>query len=134
MAVTILLVEDHELVRYAMTRALEDYGFRVVAVHDGVAAWELLQVDGRRVDVVVTDVQMPRMDGLELAERVSTLANSPPLLFISGYPRGRIPIDQPFLSKPFRAEQLADAIAETLKRATVPSVSPGAPMNDPEAA
>jgi two-component system, cell cycle sensor histidine kinase and response regulator CckA len=117
MTATILLVDDEEMLRHVMTRALEAYGFKVLAVSDGVAAWELLQANGQPITAIVTDVRMPRMDGQELAERVATLPNAPPVLFISGYPRGSIPYDHPFLSKPFQADQLVDSIAAVLKRA-----------------
>jgi len=119
MTATILLVDDEEMLRHVMTRALEAYGFRVIAAADGQAAWELLQANGEAITAIVTDVRMPRMDGQELAKRVATLPNAPPLLFISGYPRGSIPYDQPFLSKPFEADQLVDSIAAALKRAYV---------------
>ena len=119
MTATVLLVDDEEMLRHVMTRALEARGFRVIAASDGVAAWELLQADGQAIHAIVTDVRMPRMDGLELAERVATLPNSPPLLFISGYPRGSIPYDHPFLSKPFQADELVDAIAAILERAYI---------------
>jgi|1186.fasta_scaffold260767_2 two-component system cell cycle sensor histidine kinase/response regulator CckA len=119
MTATILLVDDEEMLRHVMTRALEGYGFRVITASDGVAAWELLQANSQAITAIVTDVRMPRMDGQELAERVATLPNAPPVLFISGYPRGNIPYDQPFLSKPFQADQLVDSIAAVLKRAPV---------------
>ena len=119
MTATILLVDDEEMLRHVMTRALEAYGFRVIAASDGLAAWQLLQANGQAIHAIVTDVRMPRMDGLELAERVATLPNSPPLLFISGYPRGSIPSDHPFLSKPFEVDQLVDSIAQVLNRAYV---------------
>jgi|SRR4051794_24739949 CheY-like chemotaxis protein len=133
MTATILLVDDDQMLREVMTRVLEASGFRVIAASDGVAAWELLQANGQAIHAIVTDVQMPRMEGLELAERVATLPNSPPLLFISGYPRGRIPYDYPFLSKPFQADQLVDSIAAILKRTYVePSGSrPLSPVEGP---
>ncbi len=110
---TVLLVDDEELLRGAIARALEGYGYRVIAAADGAAAWELLQANGDAIQAVITDVVMPRMDGLELAQRVSTLPHAPPLIFISGYPRGgSIGPDSAFLPKPFKADQLAALIAQ----------------------
>lgn len=111
---TILLVDDEALVRNVLAAALEDRGYRVITATDGTDAWKLLQADGNAIHAIIADVKMPRMDGLNLDERVSTLPAPPPLIFISGYPRGDVPIDRPFLPKPFRTEELVALISQLL--------------------
>ena len=64
---TILLVDDDPGVRYALTEVLRDHGYRVIAVDSGARALAALDGDLDRIDVVVTDLSMPGMDGLELS-------------------------------------------------------------------
>jgi CheY-like chemotaxis protein len=111
---TILLVEDEVALRELLNRALEQRGFRVIAAADGAAAWELLQASADSIHAIVTDVAMPRMNGLELAARVNTLPRSLPLIFISGLPRGSIGVDHHFLPKPFDPEDLVELIIQVL--------------------
>ena len=77
--------DQPRLLRQVMARALEDRGFQVVTAADVLQAWELLQDGVRPIHAVVTDVKMPRMGGLALAERIRTLPNPPALIFVSGY-------------------------------------------------
>jgi chemotaxis protein histidine kinase CheA len=65
---TVLVVEDSEITRDLVTGILESHGYRYLVAEDGYRGWEMLQE--HHVDLIVTDVQMPRMDGLELLQRV----------------------------------------------------------------
>jgi two-component system cell cycle sensor histidine kinase/response regulator CckA len=118
----VLVVEDEETVRDMTTRALEDYGYRVVAASNGPEALALLQQGDAPVRLVVTDVIMPGMDGPELARRMVVLRPGLPVLFMSGYTddeivrRGLLEAGQPFLQKPFTPEALGREVAELLKR------------------
>ena len=67
-----------------------------------------------RIHLVVTDIVMPVMGGVELAARVATLPTPPPVVFISGYGRGVISIDRPFLIKPFDPDQLTALVSQIL--------------------
>jgi two-component system chemotaxis sensor kinase CheA len=67
---TILLVEDSDFFRSQVTRFLEEDGYLVLGAPDGEAAWEILQQNHERVRAVVTDIEMPRLDGLGLARRI----------------------------------------------------------------
>jgi two-component system cell cycle sensor histidine kinase/response regulator CckA len=118
----VLVVEDEETVRDMTSRALEDYGYRVVAASNGPEALTLLQQGEGPVRLVVTDVIMPGMDGPELARRMLALRPGLPVLFMSGYTddeivrRGLLEAGQPFLQKPFTPEALSREVAELLKR------------------
>jgi two-component system chemotaxis sensor kinase CheA len=69
-AATVLLAEDSDFFRAQVSKYLEEDGFTVLAAPDGEAAWELLLKNHDRVDVVVTDIEMPRLTGLGLAARI----------------------------------------------------------------
>lgn len=111
---TVLVVDDEDVVRSLMARVLEDQGYRVLRAQDGLVAWELLQRAAGSIDVVVVDVVMPRMDGLELAARVAALPKAPPLVMTSAYPYNRAVLDHPFLPKPFHPEQLVAMVGHVL--------------------
>jgi two-component system cell cycle sensor histidine kinase/response regulator CckA len=111
---TVLVVDDQEIVRHVMTRGLTDAGFRVLVAEDGMEAWDILQEAREPVDVVVTDIVMPRMGGIELAAKVATMPDPPRVVFVSGYGRGRISLDQPFLTKPFDPDELTSLVNQVL--------------------
>lgn len=119
----VLLVEDDDAVRTVTRRMLEIRGLTVLAA-DGPA--EALRVSGSypgRIDVLVTDVRMPGMDGPELAARVRAGRPNLKVVFMSGYTReeafGPGPVDDraEFLQKPFSPLQLADTLARLLRPA-----------------
>jgi CheY-like chemotaxis protein len=110
----VLIVDDEDAVRQMMTRALQESGFRVIAAQDGAAAWDLLQA-GASVQAVITDVAMPGMTGLELAAKVATLPNAPPVILVSGHRRDSLQ-EIPFLPKPFGPDQLATFVDQVLGR------------------
>jgi two-component system chemotaxis sensor kinase CheA len=66
----LLLVEDSEFFRNQVRRFLETDGYTVETAEDGLVAWNMLQADPDRYDLVVTDIEMPNMDGFQLAERI----------------------------------------------------------------
>jgi CheY-like chemotaxis protein len=112
----ILVVEDEEAVRSMTARLLESQGYQVVVAGDGAEALAAIRQRAGRLDLVVTDVAMPVMNGRELAEQLRRLRPGLPVLFMSGYTddemvrRGLIEPSQPFLSKPFTPDILAGAV------------------------
>jgi PAS domain S-box-containing protein len=119
----VLVVEDEEAVRTMIGRLLESEGYQVLAAEDGEWALELIEHRSGPVDLVITDVAMPRMNGRELAVRLKASWPSLPVLFISGYTddemvrRGFIEPNSPFLSKPFTPEVLAAKVRLLLDQA-----------------
>lgn len=69
-ATTLLLAEDSDFFRNQVKRYLEEAGYRVLAAADGQAAWEMLLHNLEQIKLVVTDIEMPRLNGLELAKRI----------------------------------------------------------------
>jgi two-component system, chemotaxis family, sensor kinase CheA len=77
---TVLLAEDSDFFRNHVTRTLESEGYKVIGAADGQSAWDHLQTIFDEVDLLITDIEMPRMNGLELAKAVrsrDTMANLP---------------------------------------------------------
>ncbi len=111
---TILIAEDEERIRVSAKRILEYYGYRVVVAPDGQAALELL--DSTAVDLVVSDIVMPRLNGAQLYEAVRRKGNKVSFLFTSGYVgrEGRsdaiLAPDVPFLPKPWTVDELISTV------------------------
>lgn len=103
----VLLVEDEPLVREIEARALRSAGYRVVLAGDGAEALERLRAWTGSLDLLVTDVVMPRMDGVALHVAARALRPALPVLFVSGYADERISPEAlqgsavDFLPKPF---------------------------------
>jgi two-component system cell cycle response regulator CpdR len=108
----ILLAEDDESMRLYLGRALERSGYSVVAVDNGLAALPLLESEP--FDLLLTDIVMPEMDGIELAQKAAEISPDIRVMFITGFAAvalkaGRKTPDAKVLSKPFH---LRDLIAE----------------------
>jgi len=74
-------------------------------------------VMGEPIAAVVTDVRMPRMNGLELAEAIGRMPAPPPVLFVSAFPGAPDQVPGPFLTKPFLPDALVQAVSELLSPA-----------------
>ncbi len=118
---TILVVEDDPTVRAATGRLLERKGYRVVAAADGEAALAILRRDAARIDIVVTDVMMPRMSGFALHAAARAEGLDVPFIFTSGYSEhpdaGAPPQDAVFLPKPWAAAALLAQVGQSLEAA-----------------
>jgi CheY-like chemotaxis protein len=110
---TIMVVEDQEQLRLMMTRILTDAGFEVLQASDGQAALELFS-NRTNIQLVVTDIIMPRMDGLELATALATASSPVPVLFTSGYGQHYTELPGPILRKPFKSEALVAEVRRLL--------------------
>jgi DNA-binding response OmpR family regulator len=111
----VLLAEDDRSVRRLVVAELSRRGFTVLEAEDGTAALEIFQREKDRVDVLVTDVVMPRMNGAELAKAAGRIRPGIKILFISGHPeRAGTGLDPTgvtnLLMKPFTADTLAARI------------------------
>ncbi|HWW65874.1 MAG TPA: response regulator [Sphingomonadaceae bacterium] len=107
--IRILLAEDDDSMRDYLKRALERVGYVVTAVDRGTAALPLLQ--GQAFDLLLTDIVMPEMDGIELAQRAATIAPQMRVMFITGFAavalkEGDALAGAKVLSKPFHLRDL----------------------------
>ena len=114
-SLSVLVVDDVESVRRLIRRALEHMGHRVLEAGDGVEALACL-AQSRAVDLVITDLRMPSMDGWELATRLSARSPRVPVLFMSGFDEhlAAETVAGPVLPKPFTAEQIEERIRQVL--------------------
>ena len=107
--IRILLAEDEQAMREYLTRALEKSGYTVVAVDRGTAAVPLLERE--RFDLLLTDIVMPEMDGIELARHCNMVSPSTEVMFITGFSGVALRVGESMpsakvLSKPFHLKDL----------------------------
>ncbi len=105
----ILLAEDEEAMRTYLTRALENAGYDVVAVDRGTKALALLRE--QRFDLLLSDIVMPEMDGIELAQNCAVISPFTKVVFITGFAAVALKASQEtpeakVLSKPFHLRDL----------------------------
>ena len=123
----ILLVEDEDPVRVFSARALRNKGYEVLEARSGDQALEHLAADERGIDLLVTDVVMPKMDGPTLIRRVREMRPNIDVICISGYAEDRFrqDIDDAaaihFLAKPFSLKQLAAKVKDVMGAAEDPN-------------
>jgi two-component system, cell cycle sensor histidine kinase and response regulator CckA len=118
---TILIVDDEEAVRSFAGTILRREGFHLVEAVDGVDALEKARQEGP-IDLLLTDVRMPRMDGVALARALGSTNPTTPVIYISGYPFDSETMYRPAaqctsLSKPFTRRALLDAVRKCLPAA-----------------
>jgi two-component system, cell cycle sensor histidine kinase and response regulator CckA len=117
---TILLVEDEEGLRALNARGLASRGYTVLEAANGVEAIEVLNKSAKPVDLVVSDVVMPEMDGPTLARELRSRNPALKIIFVSGYAEDAFQKHLPehgqfaFLPKPFTLKQLVAAVKDTL--------------------
>ncbi len=117
---TVLLVEDERGVRRVVRRLLARAGYEVIEAEDGLEALELTRGKLEDIDLVVTDVVMPRMGGVKLIEALKDERASIRVLFLSGYPDDRgaglsDALPGHFLTKPFTRDGLLEAVRAALE-------------------
>jgi CheY-like chemotaxis protein len=117
---TVLVVDDEEGLRTLVCRTLRAGGYGTLEAAHGAEALEVMENAPEPVDLVVTDVVMPGMDGRELGRRLTQRWPSVPVLYISAYDvndifrRGSPRSSAPFLQKPFPAEGLITRVQQLL--------------------
>ncbi|MFO1189263.1 MAG: ATP-binding protein [Alphaproteobacteria bacterium] len=117
---TVLLVEDEDAVRQFALRALRNKGYKVMEANSGVGALDILRNTEERIDVLVTDVVMPQIDGPELVREVRKIRPQLKIVFISGYAEEAFrkhldrDLEFAFLPKPFSLQQLATKVKEAM--------------------
>jgi two-component system cell cycle response regulator CpdR len=111
----ILLAEDDESMRRFLAAALEKAGHEVASFSQGDEAFDCLQ-GGSRFDLLLTDIVMPVMDGIELARKAADVAPRMKIMFITGFaavalnPKSNAPKDAKVLSKPFHLRDIVNEV------------------------
>ena len=118
---TVLVVDDHDATRQTIARMLEAGGFAVRTASSGAEALERLATESREIDLVLSDVTMPGMNGIDLSYHIREQYPDVPVAIVSGDVSelersiiGRA--DVPFIKKPFHAESLYSAVREAIRR------------------
>ena len=121
---TVLLVDDEADVRQVLAQILQEFGAVVVEAENGAAALQLARKLNGSLSLVVTDINMPVMDGLQFAQLFRVMDTRVPLLFITGWADPALivdlALDGEILSKPFSAETFLDAVARLAPGITGP--------------
>jgi CheY-like chemotaxis protein len=116
------VVDDEEGVRGLVCRTLRDGGYETLEAGHGGQALELVEASPESLNLVITDVVMPGMDGRELGRRLGQVHPALPVLYMSAYDvndifrRGSPSTSAPFLKKPFTQEILLAKVEELLSR------------------
>lgn len=121
----VLLVDDERLIRFSLRHYLQKHGFTVLVAEDGAHALQLASASAAPIDVLVTDVSLPGIDGFALARRLARPGLA--VVYTSGHQpaqlveSGRLAPDEVALCKPFTEAALIDAIARARGRSESPA-------------
>ena len=115
---TILVVDDDDSVRRVIEFTLQEDGYRVVTAVDGLGGLERLQAE--RIDVVITDVRMPEMDGVDFLARIKSMTPDLPVVLLTAHATINSAVEAmklgafDYLTKPFARDQLKTTVAKAL--------------------
>jgi two-component system cell cycle response regulator CpdR len=123
--IRILLAEDEDAMRTYLARALENAGYEVIAVDRGTAALPLLEMG--EFDLLLSDIVMPEMDGIELAQRCAEISPQTKVMFITGFAAVTLKASREapqakVLSKPFHLKDLVMEVERLFGHAAQASV------------
>jgi CheY-like chemotaxis protein len=122
---TVLLVEDEEIVLNMTQTMLARLGFKVVTAGDGVEAIKIFRQHHYEIDIVLTDMSMPRMDGWETLSALRRIHPDVPVILSSGHDDSTVNVNdhselpQFFLHKPYQKAALKDAFVKAMKGLTM---------------
>jgi CheY-like chemotaxis protein len=124
----VLVVDDEPAVRRLLARILRTRGYDVFETEDAQSALAFMSSADRQMDLVVTDIVMPRMNGVRLAEEIRARWPAVKMLFVSGFPHGdALPTGPmaaiPLLGKPFTPDEIETAVRELLDGVGPPRTS-----------
>lgn len=112
---TLLVVEDDDIVRMLVVDVLEDLDYRVVEARDANEALKWLKDADQKLDLMMTDVGLPDLNGKELADQARKVRPLLPILFASGYADTfDVPEGMHSIGKPFSIDQLRDKVKSIL--------------------
>ncbi|PJB69033.1 MAG: response regulator [Alphaproteobacteria bacterium CG_4_9_14_3_um_filter_47_13] len=116
----ILIAEDDSSMRHFLAMALERAGHDVNSCEDGLSALRVLEAEGQDFDLLLADIVMPGMDGIELSQKASKISDHLKIMFITGFAGVALGNRNPghekarVLSKPFHLKELVDQVEELL--------------------
>ena len=116
----ILVVDDEMRMRDLLADFLDMVDYDVVTAHDGVMAWEILKdsENERKFDLVITDINMPKMGGIELSNNIKSKFPDMPIVFMTGYGIEKVKQDvekaEGFLAKPFELDVFNELLEKIL--------------------
>lgn len=118
---TVLLVDDNPDVRAILSEVLRIGGFAILEAADGTAALRIAETTLRPIEILVTDINMPGIDGLELARRVQALRPATGVVYMSGSPADVVAAwglatGTVFLPKPFGPDVLLEGVRDAMRR------------------
>jgi CheY-like chemotaxis protein len=113
----ILIVDDDVMIRNVARITLEADGYFILTAHDGEEALHISRRFPGTIHAILSDLMMPKIDGLELRERILKQRPGVRVLLMSGYVGAAVPFDVAFLKKPFDPAALRDRIHELLASA-----------------
>jgi len=118
----VLVVEDEAAIRHLVRKVLQKKGFELLEAEDGVAALQLVERHGDSIDLVITDVVMPRMGAGELVRQLAARRPGLRVICMSGYMpdvvanHGVLDVAEAFMEKPFTPDSLLRTVSEVLAR------------------
>lgn len=116
---TVLVVDDDTGVQWVARRVLTDKGYRVLVASNGIEGVRVFQQNADRIDVVVMDVTMPQLGGIEALRQIRATGSRVPVLLSSGYGAesagGDLAELAGFLEKPYSVDELLDAVAKAMR-------------------
>jgi len=118
---TVLVVQDEDDLRAVIRRLLQGEGYGVLEAGNGASALKVLEVPDHNVELILTDLRMPVMDGRQLAAALARLHPSLPIVFMSGFTTQLMDMrlvspHLPFLAKPFQNDDLVATVKGQLER------------------
>jgi DNA-binding response OmpR family regulator len=113
---TILVVEDDPELRTMLEILFEARGYQMLIAEDGRAGWEMAKAHQGPIDLLLSDIVMPHMTGVELARRISTARSETKILLVSAYHQSVLAIDKNwnFVPKPYAPNVLIGKVEELL--------------------
>jgi two-component system, cell cycle sensor histidine kinase and response regulator CckA len=122
---SILVVDDQAMVRRMAHRLLSEWGFRVFEAESGEEAMEVLRTAKSGIQLIIVDVVMPLVDGIQVTRRIQELWPNQRILYMSAHPAevlaqyGLAELSVPFLAKPFTRDELLAKVGQALERSSV---------------
>lgn len=120
----LLVVDDDEMVRTCVTACLRAVGYEVIEAENGLDALEKYKSMGGEISLIIMDITMPKLDGIDAAKRIREINPSSKVILMSGSSEKAPDEAKPdaFLIKPFRGKELYEAIQHILVEHELPSM------------